>query len=69
MGLPSGRFNRLNSSTVMRGNRQPLTGPTLSKPTINMNNSYMSDAKSVRKTGGGLANRLTSAISLLARAK
>ncbi|TNV74021.1 hypothetical protein FGO68_gene15886 [Halteria grandinella] len=69
LGLPSGRFNRLNSSTVMRGTRQPLTGPSLSKPTFNMNNSYMSDAKSVRTTGGGLANRLTSAISLLARSK
>jgi hypothetical protein len=34
-----------------------------------MNNSYMSDSKSVRTTGGGLANRLTSAISLVARAK
>ena len=32
-----------------------------------MNQSYMSDSKSVRTTGGGLANRLTFALSCVAR--
>lgn len=32
-----------------------------------MNSSYVSDSKSVRTTGGGLANRLTFALSCVAR--
>lgn len=32
-----------------------------------MNSSYYSDNKSVRTTGGGLANRLTNALSCVAR--
>lgn len=37
------------------------------KKTLNMNNSYMSDNKSVRTTGGGLANRLMTVLSQVAR--
>jgi len=32
-----------------------------------MNSSYYSDSKSIRTTGGGLANRLTNALSCVAR--
>lgn len=71
--------NRLNSSTSVsnRLSRQFSGLPTGSSKKgfgaaaaggINiMNSSYYSDSKSVRTTGGGLANRLTFALSCVAR--